>query len=162
MKDLAIKKFALLMVICFVSIFCVGAAGGMAVADVSWSDVGGSVLAIAIAAVPAIPVFDYEKLTVVTRQEFEALQAKYGKLYIVNIEIDETESYQYILRRPTRQHLELIEHHKDSLTKANDIIIKNMVVAGDTEALNDGIVYAGFGLEAGKIVQQARSFLYRA
>jgi hypothetical protein len=106
--------------------------------------------------------FNFENLTVVTRQEFETLRAKYGKLYVIDITIDETESYQYILRHPTRQHLELIESHVGDTSKVNDIVIKNLVVAGDPEALNDGVVFAVFNSRAGEIIQQALGFLTKA
>lgn len=165
MKNLRFKKFAFLVAIGICVLFgaanaavTVADVGTCSLSDVSFVVAGGY----AFLAAPVITEFDFETLTAVSVQEFTELRAKYGKLYVINIKIDETESYQYILRRPTRQHLEMIESYKNDLSGANNIIIKNLVVAGDREALNDGIVYAAFGVEAGKIVGQAQSFLYKA
>jgi hypothetical protein len=120
-----------------------------------------STATIAMAAV-GIPVFDFENLTVITRQEFDNLQAKFGKLYVVDVEIDEGESYQFILKRPTRQFLELIDNSKNDTSKVNELIIKNLVVAGDKSQLDDGLVFSQFNLQAAKIINQGKGFFAKA
>ena len=114
-------------------------------------------------AVVAIPAFDFKNLKVVTESEFSALQAKYGKLYVVDINIDKNETYQFIVRRPTRQHLEIIASYGSDVTKINDFTIKNLVVAGnENNALDDGLVYSAFNTEISKIIGESSSFLSKA
>jgi hypothetical protein len=110
-----------------------------------------------------IPSFDISKLCCVTQVVFADLQAKYGKLYVIDVAIDADESYQFLIRRPTRQILELIESSKSDVSKVNDIIIKNLVVAGnEMNVLDDGIVFAQFNLQAAKIIQQGQAFFSKA
>lgn len=94
--------------------------------------------------------------------EFEQLKTKYGKLYVIDIKLDEDEIYQFVVRRPTRDLLSALAKHKDDIDKANDLIIKNMVVAGDKNALDDGLVYARLMKETSKIIEQGSSFLSKA
>ena len=123
-------------------------------------ELGSPVLAFAAVAIPA---YDMEKLCCVTQTVFKDLQAKFGKLYVIDVVVDTDESYQFLLRRPTRQHLEIIESYKGDVTKTNDFIIKNLVVAGnETCALDDGVVFAQFNSETAKIIQQAQAFLSKA
>ena len=105
--------------------------------------------------------FNLENLKI-SVTEFEQLKAKYGKLYVVNINIDTDENYQFIIRRPTRQLLSAIAVNKDDLDKANDLIIKNMIVSGDTDSLDDGIVYARLMKEVRAIMEQGSAFLGKA
>jgi hypothetical protein len=110
-----------------------------------------------------IPSYDMSKLCATTQTVFKDLQAKYGKLYVIDVSIDTDENYQFLLRRPTRQHLEIIESYKGDITKVNDFVIKNLVVAGnETGALDDGVVFAQLNVEASKIIQQGQSFLGKA
>ncbi len=110
----------------------------------------------------ALPIFNLENLTVVTQEEFTKLQATHGKLYVLDIMIDKDESYQYIAKRPTRQLLSAIAEHKDDIDAANDLILKNMIVAGDLKALDDGIVYGQLMKEMGALMQHGTSFLSKA
>jgi len=110
-----------------------------------------------------IPAYDMKKLTCVTQEAYQGLQAKFGKLYVIDVEIGEDETYQFLLRRPKRQHLEIIESYKGDVTKTNDFMIKNLVVAGnENNQLDDGVVYAQLMGEAAKIIQQGQSFLGKA
>jgi hypothetical protein len=167
MKNSVFKKFLFMAI----SAICIGIACVCATEPVTalmeaktyLPDIpaAGEYCAVAMAAV-AIPSYNLDALKVVTKSEFSALQAKYGKLYVLDISIDDDESYQFVLRRPTRQHLELIESHKNDTDKVNDIIIKNLVVAGDIVQLDDGIVYARFMAETARIISQGSAFLSRA
>lgn len=115
----------------------------------------------AFAAAPAIAAFNFDNLKI-TADEFKALQAKHGRLYVLDITIDEVEKYQFIVCRPSRDVMDAITANRNDLSKANNIIIKNMIVGGDTDALKDGVVYARAMAEIGKIVQQGQSFLSKA
>jgi len=118
--------------------------------------------ALAMAAV-AIPAYNLDNLKCVTLDAFGALQAKFGKLYVIDVNIGEDESYQFLLRRPTRQHLEIMQSYKGDVTKINDFTIKNLVVAGNEgNALDDGVVFTQFNAETVKIIRQAEAFLAKA
>ena len=118
--------------------------------------------ALAMAAV-AIPAYDLQNLKCVTQEAFAGLQAKFGKLYVIDVTIDENESYQFLMRRPTRQHLEIIASYKADNTKINDFVIKNLVVAGnENEALDDGMVFSQFNVTAKRIIDQGQSFFGKA
>lgn len=111
----------------------------------------------------AIPAYQLENLKCVTQTVFKDMQAKLGKLYVIDVSIDTDESYQFLLRRPTRQHLEIIESYKSDVTKINNFIIKNLVVAGnETNVLDDGVVFAQFNAQAAKIIRQGEAFLGKA
>lgn len=127
---------------------------------VEMSDFGALIVAAPIA-VASIGTFNADNLKI-PLAEFEQLKAKHGKLYVIDIQIDEDEKYQYIVCRPTRNLLSAIAKYKDDLDKANDLILKNMVVAGDMEALEDGIVFARLMKDTAKIIQQGTSFLFKA
>lgn len=122
-------------------------------------------LGVLVAAAPmaavAIGNFNADNLKI-PLAEFEQLKARHGKLYVIDIQIDEDEKYQYIVCRPTRNLLSAIAKYKDDLDKANDLILKNMVVAGDMDALEDGIVFARLMKDTAKIIEQGTSFLSKA
>ncbi len=82
------------------------------------------------------------KLRVITQAEFDELEAKYRHLYIIDIAFDENERYQFIARRPTKEVIEAVSRNKDNTFKVADLIITNMIVAGDRDSLEDGIVYS--------------------
>jgi hypothetical protein len=115
-----------------------------------------------IAPIAAIGTFNIENLKVITQDRFLELQAKHGKLYILDVVIDETESYQFVLRRPDRATLEAIEANSKDTAKVNDMIIKNLLVSDNAQALDDGIVYAQFMAQSAKIIRQGSAFLSKA
>jgi hypothetical protein len=128
-----------------------------------WQDIiemGSPVLAMSALAIPS---YDMSKLCATTQTAFKDLQSRFGKLYVIDVSVDTDENYQFLLRRPTRQHLEIIESYKGDVTKTNDFIIKNLVVAGnETNALDDGVVFAQLNAQAAKIIQQGQAFLGKA
>lgn len=125
------------------------------------SETIGAVLAVAPIAAVAVGKFNVDNLKI-PQAEFDKLKAKYGRLYVIDINIDEDESYQFIVIRPTRQLLSALAKYKDDIDKANDMIIKNMVVGGDMEGLDDGIVYASLMKDIARIIDQGKSFLSKA
>ncbi|WP_321321450.1 hypothetical protein [Labilibaculum sp.] len=79
-------------------------------------------------------------------------------------EIEEAEQYQFIVRRPdrglTRMLSELASKRKvDELMEKS---IKNLVVGGDLEALEDGVVFASVFKRLETFLTPAKSFLSRA
>lgn len=128
-----------------------------------WPDVMEMGTPVLAAGALAIPAYQLENLKCVTQPIFKDLQAKFGKLYVIDVSIDADENYQFLLRRPTRQHLEIIESYKGDVTKINDFIIKNLVVAGnETNALDDGVIFAQLNTQAAQIIQQGQAFLGKA
>jgi hypothetical protein len=118
--------------------------------------------AVAMAAV-GIPAYDLKNLKCVTQEAFAGLQAKFGKLYVIDVMIDNDEIYQFLMRRPTRQHLEIIGSYRGDATRIDDFIIKNLVIAGnESNALDDGIVFSQFNATARKIVDAGNVFFGKA
>lgn len=124
-------------------------------------DDSGGLLYVAAAGV-AIPAFDISKLKVVSAEKFAELQAKYRRLYVIDVVIDEHESYQFICRRPSRDVIIAIGETNDSV-KRNEMIIKNLVVAGNEDnALDDGVVFGAFMAQTVGILNDAQHFLSKA
>lgn len=146
--------FALVALIC-VAVGVLGANSGADAPNVQTAGMG------MLAGLPLVAAFNPDNLKI-PKADFEALQAKHGKLYVLDVIIDESEKYQFVVCRPSRDTISAIAANKDNLTKANDIIIKNMVVGGDLDALDDGIVFARVLKELGGIVKQGQSFLTKA
>lgn len=135
--------------------------GGIALATATSypsADVGVLVASIPIAVIGS---FNVENLKIPI-ELFKELQARYKKLYVIDILIDKDETYQFIVCRPKRDLLSALAKYKDNIDKANELIIKNMVVGGDIEALDDGIVYARLMKDIAKIIEQGQSFLSKA
>jgi len=103
------------------------------------------------------------KVTCVTPDQYEALKAKYGKIYILDVVIDEDEAYQFVVRRLTRDVQNLIEKYSDDPAKISDLVIKNLVVAGnENNALDDGIVFKQFSNAIIPIMSAGQSFFGKA
>lgn len=85
-----------------------------------------------------------ERLWVIPISEFDELEAKYRKLYIIDISIDADERYQFIARRPTKDLIDALAASKDNINDATELLIKNMLVVHskyNPDELNDGVVY---------------------
>lgn len=108
-----------------------------------------------------IEIYDISKLRI-SEPEFDALKARHKNLYVLDVVIDPTESYQFITCRPSRDMLRAVNESKGNINKINDLIEKNMVVGGDIDALDDGVVYGRVMKALGKIVNQGQTFLGKA
>lgn len=97
----------------------------------------------------------------IPRSEYNALKAKHKHLYVLDVKLAEDETYQFIAVRPSRLLIDLIAETKE-VSQVNDKLIKNMIVAGDRESLDDGLVYTAVLRELAKITRQATGFLTRA
>ena len=162
-KSIFLKSVFCLLAIVICSLVSVSAETVTAFDPPGWSEIVEMSTPVLAVGALAIPAYELESLKCVTQTVFKDLQSKLGKLYVIDVNIDTDESYQFLLRRPTRQHLEIIESYKGDVTKTNDFIIKNLVVAGnETNALDDGIVYSQLMAQAAKIIQQGQAFLGKA
>jgi hypothetical protein len=118
---------------------------------------------LAVAPIVAAPAgFDVSRLRCITVEEFQKLKERFLHLYVIDVVIDDDESYQFIVRRPDRALLSAIADKKNNVDAANDMIIKNLMVAGNASALDDGLVFAGFMKQVGWVMQSAKSFFGKA
>lgn len=159
------KKFLgrfLTVLLLFVgAMVCVANATGLT--DLSFADMGGqnTIVSTAMAGI-AIPAFDIGRLKAVSREAFAELQAKYKHLYVIDVVVDKGEAYQFILRRPTRDIIMALGDTNDA-TKRSDMIIKNLVVAGNEDnVLDDGVVFSAFMSRSAEILNDAQHFLFKA
>lgn len=136
------------------------ACGGVyMLADGATAD-GAAMAVVAAGAVTGLKQADLNRLKI-PEAEFQELKAKYGRLYVIDVQVDEDETYQFIVRRPTRMLIEAVADTKD-VAKTNDMIIKGMVVGGDRKILEDGLVYSALMLKLGEVMQSASGFLSKA
>ncbi|GAB6123079.1 hypothetical protein [Dysgonomonas termitidis] len=85
-----------------------------------------------------------EKLWIIDQPEFDDLEAKYRKLYVIDVAIDADERYQFIARRPSKDLIDSLAACKDNINEVTDTMIKNMLVRHsrfNPEELEDGVVY---------------------
>jgi len=119
-------------------------------------------IAAAVVALPVVAGFDVSKLKCMSAEEFGALKDRYGRLFVIDVLIDDDESYQFILKRPCRAITLAVADLGDNFEAVNDLIIKNLLVGGDKDALDDGIVYNAFMRQVGKVMEQGKSFFTKA
>lgn len=90
---------------------------------------------------------------------FKSLFAKYsGK------EIEPGEQYQFLIRRPDRGLIKMLLPlaQDGKLDDFSDKAVKNLVVGGDMQALDDGIVFMGVVSQLKGMISPAQSFLSNA
>lgn len=74
-----------------------------------------------------------------TEEEYAAQEAKYGRrLRMVTVITDDGRS-DFLVIRPSRQHMMLVaaKGREEDFEGANDVLIKNCIVAGNRELLNE-------------------------
>lgn len=105
---------------------------------------------------------DKPKVWVVTDAEFKDLEAKYRHLYVLDVAFDADERYQFIARRPTRDLILAMGESKDAPFKVADMMVKNMIVAGNLEALDDGVVFSRVIEMLGGLVKEGKKLFTKA
>lgn len=111
----------------------------------------------------------------ITKTELEALKAKYGKIKIVTVLVEEPqrdadgnvidgEVYYYAVKRPSKSEVRMLMDYakRTDIDKYISVAIKNLVVGGDVEALEDGLVYMGFTQQLEALLKPYQSFLTNA
>lgn len=154
MKNYILKNSGILSLVLFIAVTLVSCCLG------SDRENGFFLSAMVAGAIPVVSKFDPGKIKIPEGQ-FNELKAKHGKLYVIDVTIDDDESFQFIARRPSRSLIDAIASTKD-LTKSNDMIVKNMILAGDTDALDDGLVYSSLLKSLGGVMKTATNFLSKA
>jgi hypothetical protein len=112
----------------------------------------------------------------ITAQELADLKAKYKNIKVLTVIVEpevkdeegnvikEAESYEFAARRPDRSHISiLLKHAKaEELDQFSEKAVKNLIVGGDMEALEDGTVYMGVVSQLQGLIVPAASFLKNA
>lgn len=128
-------------------------------------DIAGSI-GIAVVAIGAIhngsTVDPLAGLWVISKSEYEALLAKHKALYIVDVVFSNTEKYQFISKRPTRTVIEAVVANQNDTFKVADLMIENMIVAGDKSVLDDGVVFNRTIEQLGQIVKDGHGAFTKA
>ncbi len=127
-------------------------------------------------AIVPLAVFVKENCTISTDQ-IKELTLKYGKIKILSVVIeppvydaegnitDKGEFYSYAVKRPDSGTVRLLMNYakQGKTDEYLQAFIKNLVVAGDTDTLNqDGIVYLGFAGKVDEFLKPYESFLAHA
>jgi len=112
----------------------------------------------------------------IPESELNALKVKYKHISIIKVVVveeekdgnghvtEEEESYEFAVRRPDRGHISMLMPlaQKQEIDEFADKAVKNLVVGGDTEALEDGLVFMGVVAQLKSVIMPAASFLTRA
>ncbi len=109
----------------------------------------------------AVPVIAHAK---VTPEMIKELKLKYSKLSRITVMVEEGEQYEFLVRRPDRSLIKMLLPLAESgkVDEFADKAIKNLIVGGEVEALEDGIVYMGVVSQLQGLIQPAQSFLKKA
>ncbi len=110
----------------------------------------------------------------ISKEDLSALKNKYGKIQILTVVIEEPqrdengsvtsagEVYYFVVRRPTQKMMRML----NSLVKDDDKFIasaiQNLIVGGDMDALDDGLVYLGIASQLQGVLKPYASFLTKA
>jgi len=87
------------------------------------------------------------------------LSARYS-----GVEIEPGEPYQFIVRRPDRGMIKMLLPLAESrqIDDFADKAIKNLIVGGDSDSLEDGLVFMGVISQLKEMISPAQSFLSKA
>lgn len=98
------------------------------------------------------------------KQTVEAAKLKYKHVQVLTVEIDKDEQYEFLVRRPDRGLIKMLLPlaQDGKLDEFSDKAVKNLVVGGDTDSLDDGLVFMGVVQQLQKIIAPAQSFLSKA
>lgn len=94
----------------------------------------------------------------VTPETINDLKARHGekRLRKVTVESD-GQSYEFIIKKPSRAIIEAVGKHKNDAAAANKVLVANCVLAGDDEAFeNDGEVFSAVIKEVGALMEKAK------
>ncbi len=110
----------------------------------------------------------------ISKEDLSALKNKYGKIQIITVVIDEPqrdeegaviyvgEVYYFAVRRPTQKLMRMLKSLANDDDNFISSAIKNLVVGGDMDALDDGLVYMGITSQLQNVLKPYQSFLTKA
>ncbi len=104
------------------------------------------------------------------------MKVKYGKIKIITVVVEEAEkdddglevtppeTYQFLVRRPDRGLIKMLLPLAESrkIDEFSEKAVKNLVVGGDTDKLEDGLVFMGVVSQLRTMISPAQSFLSNA
>ncbi len=110
----------------------------------------------------------------ISKDDLSALKNKYGKIQIITVVIDEPERdadgsivnagevYYFAVRRPSQKLMRMLNSLVNDDDKFISSAVQNLVVGGDMDALDDGLVYMGIASQLQGILKPYTSFLTKA
>ena len=112
----------------------------------------------------------------ITPDIIQDLKVKFGHIKIITVvaevaeldgsgkEITPAEQYQFLVRRPDKGLIKMLLPlaKEGKLDEFADKAVKNLVVGGDLNALDDGIVFMGVVAQLQNMISPASSFLAKA
>jgi hypothetical protein len=112
----------------------------------------------------------------ITPQIIDELKLKFGHIKIITVEVEPAqldeqgneitpaELYQFLVKRPDRGLIKMLLPlaQNGKLDEFTDKAIKNLVVGGDLNALDDGIVFMGVSSQLKEMIAPAQTFLSKA
>ncbi len=103
------------------------------------------------------------------RDDKTKIEAAKSLTHLSGAIIEEGEQYQFLAKRPDRSLIKMIQAKAEgkgdkatSVDELNEMMIKNLIVGGDEEKLDDGIVYVGVVTQLKGLMQPAKAFLSKA
>lgn len=89
------------------------------------------------------PNFNWESIKSFTKDDYTALIAQGLKPNHLKVDLGDGEVYHFLAVRPSKSVMQAVglAGREQDFDKANDLMIKNCIKAGDMDALDDGIVY---------------------
>lgn len=87
----------------------------------------------------------------------KALIAKHGEnnLKMATATNEDGEEFQFVLKKPNRSVVQALNACQGNEEKAEKILIKNCIVEGDMDGLEDASVYVGILEQCGKLFKKA-------
>ncbi len=111
----------------------------------------------------------------ISDKELDALKVKHGKVKVITVVVEEPErdadgnvvsceAYYFVVCRPSQSQMRMLTAlaQKGDDEKFLNSAIKNLVVGGDTDALEDGLVYMGVASQLQGLIKPYTSFLTKA
>ncbi|PID88685.1 MAG: hypothetical protein CSB03_00065 [Bacteroidia bacterium] len=111
----------------------------------------------------------------ISKEDLDALKAKHGKVKVITVVVEEPErdddgnvvgceAYYFAVRRPSQSQVRMLTAlaQKGDDEKFLNSAIKNLVVGGDEDALEDGLVYMGVASQLKGLLKPYTSFLTKA
>ena len=98
----------------------------------------------------------------VSPEELDKLKVKYGKIKIVDVE-DEDEVYRIYLKRPDFETIKAVNKiAKSDDLEASKIFLRNCMVEGAKEVLEDGVLFVAASSAASELLTSTKATLKNA
>lgn len=108
---------------------------------------------------------NFKEINGFSPEQYNATKAKYATVYHIRIDVSPDERHDFLARRPGRDIMMAVADagRKEEFEKANEILIKNCVVAGNLElAEQDWAVYSALIENLSQMTKAAASSFQKA